>query len=1805
MRERDIFEGAIARSEGSERKQYLKEQCGNDLKLLRRVERLLENHRITGFFLDPVRHPLEQTDLFNEESKHVALPPQIHPPAKVRYVGDYELIDEIARGGMGVVFRARQMSLNRIVAIKLLIASTSFSKDAKSRFVAEAESAAMLDHPNILPVYEIGEHGAVPYYSMKLVEGGSLANQLPYFQRNRRSAVELIAKVSRAVHYGHARGIIHRDLKPGNILLEKLDQPFVADFGLAKRLEADGGLTRSGEILGTPSYMSPEQAKGHKSITTGVDIFALGCMLYELLVGQKPFPGNDALDVLRRVVEEEPHPLGKVDPSIDLDLETIVFKCLEKDCEKRYPTAAALADDLERWLRGEPIHARRIGRVERLWKWARRHPSRAGLTLSATALSFLLLVGVPTFWYRDQWLKQRASQAEQRENQAKTSGTEAKVESSQTRERLGHEKIEAMQAQVIANLNSATAIRAKETPGTIKSYWTTLKNAVELKEPMLAQARDLDANALSNANQFWTQTLPKLRYEALQWSFNSQPRLLKSCTLDTHDKSQGQFQNYGQGGLLGQITYSNNRRSALSGDGSLIAHHVPASDKDESDSIELWDCGKREVVRSIRLPSLRALPGKQLERVAVTPILNQKDYLHLVWIDHSQEFTKGPTSSSILTHARYSLNEEVPPQVSTVDLGKVLVAPVVNMFPGPRSPALSFRSPQFVLNKDAARLVVFEDQLRTSGLYEGNPVVVIDLNTHQVIKSYRGCSPQVEPAKAGTARAMRPVATLPGLNGVLFAPLTAKHAQPLMIDHFADGVEPTRLAINNGLDSNEPVVISPDGKWLATIQVEGYTTRAVLQKLSESQSTYVELPNDDAVNRARQVVDVKRNIEVCFSPDSERLLVATPNQLSVIQVAENLLLWSWNSEANPKSASAVNIDPRKTLQAESLQFLPDNRVAVCYAIPNQLPTQHQQIWQFWELPEYSQQLQLAAPLSAGRYVERKDGECMVAPLSPTETLMVTSANSILSRQDFGQRLGVPQQFEARVFGANGSYTRSTLPGAQNFRFVWNVVSRRKDWRDLHWLRSRVSAEALRAEFLDPIEFVTSVRSNQGQIESFESNDNWRIGLNQYITEHGLLSSDPTIQGDERLRDVFENLSLLTTKRHENQSSLFVRDHTSGQIVFELSQPILESVSSARFHEKGKYVIADCEKGSLLVRVDGSSPPTIMREARGSSPHERFDLLVRQNHQTGVWSVYDPEDGKPQFEIASANGLLATATCLDGGLVAFLVRDEGRKSHITLWSPKVGSSKRIDAEVDSFDGFNILAMSDTGDRLVLLNRMEGSMRVRMWDTTTQKLLLQEGNSDNTWINCAILPGANCLVVDKRRIPDPRAASDETTIYDLQSGKRRSSLTDHTLEVKASFADQYLIVRQPNREVMIYDASKAEKVVELGSGELIGFGRQHVIIASDDQVKLWNVLEKKSFTIPVNAKSHLRLGESETVLVSSDVATGLTQAWDTQNGKLICTLDLHGESRLQKSLPPIATALNVSPSGKRVAVAVHNETRIFDLESGEQTAVVPRTSHPYGIRCLASGPDNLFATGGLDPTISLWEASTGKHLAMLEGFAGELSAVAFAGINQLLARDKDGTLVLCHIDEKNSRYQLEVVWQKMGPKPSNRTSAIALTNGNSFATGNEDGSIDIRSLVDGVSTRHFDPPAKSNKLNSLTFNPSGTHLILGSDDGQLRSLEIASGVTKLLGSKSGSVIDIEYIDLDVFCRLASDGTVDLWHTDGQWIAELPTPKMASTDMALDLGRSSLFTTGSDGSVMRVNMANVQQMLANHGLGWSNRH
>jgi serine/threonine protein kinase/Flp pilus assembly protein TadD len=310
--------------------------------------------------------------------------------------GDYELLEEIGRGGQGVVYRARQKSLNRTVALKVIGLGQWATQAHLKRFRREAESAANLDHPCIVPIYDVGEREGSCYFSMKFIDGGQLdevARRTPISPRN---AAELIAKLARTVHYAHEHGILHRDIKPGNILLDAEGEPHLTDFGLARLLETKSTVTNTMDVLGTPSYMAPEQASGHNPATAGLtsatDVYGLGAVFYQLLTGHPPFAGGTTYETVRLVLEQEPRQPRLWNSKIDRELSTICLKCLEKDPKRRYLSALALAEDLEHWLKHEPIRAKRSGFYTHARKWVRRNP-----TAIATGAA-CLLVGVAMMW---------------------------------------------------------------------------------------------------------------------------------------------------------------------------------------------------------------------------------------------------------------------------------------------------------------------------------------------------------------------------------------------------------------------------------------------------------------------------------------------------------------------------------------------------------------------------------------------------------------------------------------------------------------------------------------------------------------------------------------------------------------------------------------------------------------------------------------------------------------------------------------------------------------------------------------------------------------------------------------------------------------------------------------------------------------------------------------------------------------------------------------------------------------------------------------------------------------------------------------------------------------------------------------------------------------------------------------------------------------------------------------------------------------------------------------------------------------
>jgi WD40 repeat protein/tRNA A-37 threonylcarbamoyl transferase component Bud32 len=369
--------------------------------------------RLKIFFADFDRLDRQAADLrLSADPNHTT---DVTPPAaelpRIRYFGDYELLEVIAHGGMGVVYKARQVSLNRVVALKMILRGELATPVDVARFQAEAEAAANLDHPHIVPIYEVGEHNGQQYYAMRYIKGTSLRCRP---RSDVRQEAALVATVARAVYHAHVRGILHRDLKPANILMDTAGTPFVVDFGLAKRVDVERSLTESGALVGTPRYMAPEQAAGRKDLTIAADVYSLGVVLYERLTGQTPFTGETVTEILRQVRETEPPRPSSITPGLNRDLETVCLKCLEKDPAKRYESAEALANDLERWLRGEPIQARPVGQAERLWRWCLRNPAIATAVVSII-LTLLCSTSVTTYFALE--ASRRAEQARVAERQ--------------------------------------------------------------------------------------------------------------------------------------------------------------------------------------------------------------------------------------------------------------------------------------------------------------------------------------------------------------------------------------------------------------------------------------------------------------------------------------------------------------------------------------------------------------------------------------------------------------------------------------------------------------------------------------------------------------------------------------------------------------------------------------------------------------------------------------------------------------------------------------------------------------------------------------------------------------------------------------------------------------------------------------------------------------------------------------------------------------------------------------------------------------------------------------------------------------------------------------------------------------------------------------------------------------------------------------------------------------------------------------------------------------------------------------------
>jgi hypothetical protein len=436
-------------------------------------------------------------------------------------VPGYEILEELGRGGMGVVYRARQVGLNRVVALKMILSGEYAGAEELARFQAEAEAIARLHHPNIVQIHEVGEHNGRPFFSLEYCPSGNLARKLAGTPLPPREAAALIEQLARAVEAAHQRQVIHRDLKPGNVLLGQDGAPKITDFGLAKMLGAGGEagkrapwslpageagepLTASGAVLGTPSYMAPEQAGGKtKEIGPLADVYSLGAIFYECLTGRPPFKGPTPVDTILQVLSQEPVPPSRLQPGLPRDLETMCLKCLQKEPSRRYQTAGGLAEDLRRFLAGEPIRARPVRVLERTWKWVKRRPAAAAL-LAVLVLSSAAALALATWALgeRSDALQAR-DEAENQRKVAQRHAAQALFE--QALFQCEHEDLKRGLLSLASSLKESSRADAQDLAGSIRWHLSAWARSLRTLKPVWAHETYLRPLAFDPAGEILVQ----------------------------------------------------------------------------------------------------------------------------------------------------------------------------------------------------------------------------------------------------------------------------------------------------------------------------------------------------------------------------------------------------------------------------------------------------------------------------------------------------------------------------------------------------------------------------------------------------------------------------------------------------------------------------------------------------------------------------------------------------------------------------------------------------------------------------------------------------------------------------------------------------------------------------------------------------------------------------------------------------------------------------------------------------------------------------------------------------------------------------------------------------------------------------------------------------------------------------------------------------------------------------------------------------------------------------------------------------
>jgi WD40 repeat protein len=1773
--------------------------------------------------------------------------PGVSEPTRVRYFGDYEIVRELARGGMGVVYQARQCSLNRTVALKMILAGQLATDTDVKRFYTEAESAANLDHPGIVPIYEVGQHEGQHYFSMGFIDGQSLSQRLTEGPLPDREAAELVRRVSEAIEYAHQHGVIHRDLKPANILLDPNGNPRVTDFGLAKKVQGDSGLTGSGQIMGTPSYMPPEQAGGRRGeVGPAADVYALGATLYCMVTGRPPFQAATAMDIVLQVISDEPIPPRRLNPAVDRDIETICLKCLEKEPARRYASAQALAQELARFLAGEPILARPIGVPARFWRWCRRRPVVASLGAAVAALILFVVIAGPLVAVSQSRLRDLAEKrakealvAQELAHKAQQAEAARRIEAEQAGYEATTKALSTDQALVQSYLSQAKNLRYASHPGRQGQALELLKHAGSLKQDTDGLAAKLGTDSAGwrpAMTRFWREQQPRLRSEATHWFGELSLKLLPEIRFPVLTRDR-------QSELTPSVMTSRSGL-ALSDDGKWLAYFRVGSDGMAlvpTKFVEIIEADTGKVVRSLKVGQsfqrMNTLAFDARDQDVLLARVEQDDSQNrlIYLIERWSRATGKVTGTVSLPVAGSGPQDEHSPQsgrlVFSADRKRLLSIPAE---PDQRSTVwdLATAKPLREFENDFIAEAFFPDGRRIIGMTRSD-IVVRDVSTGGVTK--RWLMPDGLVSVLGNLR-----------NTSRFARSAGDSLQP----------------------DAQSLWVSPDGRWVAAFGQRPVADnfyyalqmpRTVFLFDAESGQLRARIPIPDVTSNTLAPAP-----PLAFDAESRLLAVATTKGLSLFSVPEGTLLISEAlppelGNASPGQPDPTGRGPLFTMPTSLLFARGANRLFEA-AHPSDLggsPTGGssasaklvEQVVLSWDL---------TLPRT-GIENHRRDGIIRALKLDPRDPFVIAAGDDRMVRvweREGGLRWSLGYPGEGSLFsylismgGHEDTPWRSGTFDPTSAVFFTRVLDRIDVWDATNGERRGSFTSVLAAS---PDHRYLVVPWVEGPPPARELPIPWVRGF--VVREYD--ASKPV--RELRVLDVSRNATVLSIPLEQNAPIEF--NSSSGSLGFVQNFPRVMFSPDSRFLVVGgvaprrdpgagnsTLLIADVAEARIVARVQYGSVwgigPTERGSVWGIGPAGKVLVASAMVGDKPALRAYALDTGRQVGEFTSATGarqvLGDISSCIAPGDHKMVVRiwtgappqDEMK---LFVWQFDKGQTIPIDADWAatsnwSQDGWAHFDADGTRLLISLLQKARPNASrhvIELWDLAGPRRLMSTADAATE-----LTMSSRKLLFDPRQeafatFHDPKPNTDGigAIVWETATGKVLGRYKGTPFPTSLGSGNgSYFQLNDKGKSTLTSLKTREARAIPGHYSSF--FGVPGLCTAVSWDTTRTQAGRITSFEANVTL-TDLETGRTRAVLpgqaelsgaftpdgkrlaTQSSRASGTLNVWEVETGKLLRSAPLPDTfNRTGIANAPIADA-HFSPDGRRLAFNLNDRFRVLDVESGRLIAI-DRPGHPATIRTVDISPDGaLVVSAGDDAAVCLWETATGRFVAMLEEETHPIAAVSFSPDGRsLAARAGTGRVRVWRLERAQAGERITVVatpaWDTTSLGPAAGASAtsgpVFVSRGRLVAFGAGDGTISLRDTASGRVERILKPESGQSAVAALTTRADGTHLASGDAEGIVRLWDLsAEAPPARLVTDQGAIRTVAFAGNVV---AVAGNSLELWDVDtGQRLVTWETDPRAVN--CLDLSPDGrLLASGDDKKVTLRDLEELRRLMAEIELGW----